>query len=89
MTHPDLYKKLLKAFTRVNNSNHELNTLIHALLTPSEIDDISLRLEILQRVKKGETQRSISESLNVGIATVTRGSRQLKQLSGTLDKFLN
>lgn len=88
MAHPDLHKKLLDIFKKTKDSNSELHTLIHALLTPSEINDVSLRLEIMRRLKTGESQRSIAETLGVGIATVTRGSRQLKQLGGVLDKYL-
>lgn len=89
MTHPALHKKLLKTLTRAQSNTNEFNILLHALLTPSEINDISLRLEILCRLKHGETQRSISETLGVGIATVTRGSRQLQESGGCLDSFLS
>lgn len=88
MTHPDLHKRLLGVFKKAQSSNDELHTVMDALLTSSEINDVSLRLEILMRLKKGETQRSISEALGVGIATVTRGSRQLKELNGVLDEYL-
>lgn len=81
-----LHKKLITALN--DSSSKELKKIINALLTPSELDDISLRLEILKRLNAGETQRSISQSLGVGIATVTRGSRQLQQLDGSIDRFL-
>lgn len=86
MSDSTLYKKLLTALN--DSSSKELKKIINALLTPSELDDISLRLEILKRLNAGETQRSISQSLGVGIATVTRGSRQLQELGGSIDKFL-
>ena len=69
-------------------SQAQLGEVFSALLTPSEIHDVALRLEILKQLKAGKTQRSIAESLGVGIATVTRGSRQLQQLEGRLDQFL-
>ncbi len=51
------------------------------LLTSSEIDEISKRLQIFKLLKAGVPQRQIAESLGVGIATVTRGSRALKSES--------
>ncbi|MCI5050751.1 MAG: trp operon repressor [Candidatus Pacebacteria bacterium] len=87
MNHPNLRKKLIKAFEQTQKKTSDVNFLINALLTSSEINDIALRLEILRRLSAGETHRSIAESLGVGIATVTRGSRQLQQSGGTLEKF--
>ena len=69
MSDPTFHKKLLNVLH--DSSPKELKKIIKALLTPSELDDISLRLEILKRLNAGETQRSISQSLGVGIATVT------------------
>ena len=48
-----------------------------ALLTPSEYDEVALRWQIVKRLAAGEPQRSIAKDLGVGIATVTRGSREL------------
>lgn len=49
-----------------------------ALLTPNELDAISTRLEIARLLQTGISQRQIAKQLGVGIATVTRGSRELK-----------
>jgi TrpR family trp operon transcriptional repressor len=51
------------------------------LLTPSEFTEISKRLQIFKLLKAGVPQRQIAEQLSVGIATVTRGSRALKDKS--------
>ncbi len=51
------------------------------LLTSSEIEEISKRLQIFKLLKAGMPQRQIAETLGVGIATVTRGSRALKSES--------
>lgn len=88
MMHQHLPKKLIESFIHTDSSPRKIKLLLNALLTSAELHDIALRLEILKRLKKGDTQRSIAESLGVGIATVTRGSRQFKELEGKLDKFL-
>lgn len=58
-----------------------LEQRLSELLTPSEMLDISKRLQILKLLTAGLPQRQIAEQLGVGIATVTRGSRALKRQS--------
>lgn len=56
----------------------EMKDFLAALLTPAEYKAIPLRLAIVKMLKNGLTQREIVERLGVGIATVTRGARELK-----------
>ncbi len=56
----------------------QMTQALEALLTPSELLSIATRLEIARLLKAGVTQREIAKQLGVGIATVTRGSRELK-----------
>ena len=58
-----------------------LEQLLGDLLTPSEFSEISKRLQIFKLLEAGVPQRQIAEQLGVGIATVTRGSRALKEHS--------
>jgi len=69
----DLLEHLLKA-----KDPKSMNTILQDLLTPSELSEISKRLQIITLLKTGMPQRQIAETLGVGIATVTRGSRALK-----------
>ena len=55
-----------------------MESVLSALLTPSELRDIPNRLQIMRMLKQGVSQREISQKLGVGIATVTRGSKQLQ-----------
>jgi len=55
-----------------------LQQALTELLTPSELTEISNRLQILRMLEAGVPQREIARQLHVGIATVTRGSRALK-----------
>ena len=55
-----------------------MNKILHGILTPSELSEISKRLQIFRLLESGMPQRQIAEKLGVGIATVTRGSRALK-----------
>ncbi len=73
-----LIDRLVGAFLSANSPEKMLNRL-ETLLTSSELDAIATRLEILRLLKQGLTQREIAKQLGVGIATVTRGARELKQ----------
>ncbi|MBJ7552603.1 Trp family transcriptional regulator [Marinomonas ostreistagni] len=53
---------------------------LNALLTPNEISEMQRRLQIFALLEEGVSQREIAKQLGVGIATVTRGSRALKEL---------
>lgn len=68
--------ELIEAF-RVAKSQDDLMNLFVGLLTPKELDEISRRLQIAKMLKKGKTQRYVAKKLNVGIATVTRGSKEI------------
>jgi TrpR family trp operon transcriptional repressor len=53
---------------------------LRVLFTPNEISEMQRRLQIFALLEEGVSQREIAKQLGVGIATVTRGSRALKEL---------
>ncbi len=56
--------------------------LLSVLLTSDERDSVLARVNIIHQLLKGDlSQRQISQMLGVGIATITRGSSELKNLS--------
>ncbi|MBI2332407.1 MAG: helix-turn-helix domain-containing protein [Chloroflexi bacterium] len=57
----------------------EMQDFFEGILTPQELVEIPNRLAIVKMLKKGVSQHKIAEKLHVGIATVTRGSKELQK----------
>jgi len=64
---------LTKLLTNTNDFNN-MKLLLKALFTNKELKEFENRLKIFQMLIQGRKHREISEDLNVGIATVSRGS---------------
>lgn len=56
-----------------------LEDLLVGITTPKEREEFARRIEIVSLLLQGVSQRQISERLGVGIATVTRASKELAQ----------
>lgn len=74
-------KSLQHFITTIKNISTEkdLLTFFEGILTPEEIKEIPQRLEIVRRLQQGIPQRTIANDLKVGIATVTRGSKEVQK----------
>ena len=69
---------------KLNQTYEDIDDFLQGILTEKEREEIPIRLEIIKQLKKGVPQREIAKDLNIGIATITRGSKELKN-----KKFLN
>lgn len=70
--------ELTKAFMSQKTSRDMLEFL-KGILTPKELEEMSTRLQIVKLIKKGHPHQEIARRLEVGVATVTRGSRELRK----------
>jgi len=70
----ELIKILLKTKTE-----KEMLDFLHGILTPKELIELPKRLQIVKMLKRGIFQHDIASKLSVGVATVTRGSREIQK----------
>ncbi len=72
------FKDLVKTLLSMKTENEMVNFL-EGILTPKELLEIPMRLQIVRMLKKGIPQHEIAKELGIGIATVTRGSKEIKR----------
>jgi len=75
-------KELVETFAKIFGDKKLMTEFLTDILTPTEFEALALRWQIVKKLKKGETHRSIAEDLGLGISTVTRGSRELRNKNG-------
>lgn len=80
-------KELIKAMSSIKD-NGTFEMFLKSILTPAEFEEIPKRLQIVKLLMKGVPQREVAQKLGVGIATVTRGSRELKYGNNVFQKVL-
>lgn len=61
------------------DSQDKMENLLKGLLTPSEIVEFAQRIELVKLLKKGVGQHEIAKKLHMGVATVSRGAKEIKQ----------
>ena len=67
------------ALTYSTRDKQLLADFLVGITTDKERRELAQRLEIIKRLLAGEAQAKIASDLGVGIATVTRGSKELSQ----------
>lgn len=72
---------LLDIILNIKDKN-ELNSFLLDLLTQAEYEEVKKRWEIVKMLDCGLSHHEIAKKLHVGVATVTRGSKALKNSKG-------
>ena len=70
--------ELIEILLIINNKNMMLDFL-QGILTPKELVELSNRLQIVKMLKRGVSHHDIAGKLHVGVATVSRGSREIQK----------
>ena len=78
MNNDSLLDSLVDTFLKIK-TREEMHDFLQGILTPQELIEIPTRLEIVKMLKSGVSQHVIAEKLRVGVATVTRGSKELQK----------
>ncbi|MBI4250113.1 transcriptional regulator [Candidatus Uhrbacteria bacterium] len=81
-------KRFLDALQRASQNAKLLDNFLCDLLTDDEYSELVTRWRIVRELQHGKAQRRIAAGLGVGIATVTRGSKMLKNKKGGFQKIL-
>ena len=80
--------ELVSALVAISKDKKPAEAFIKAILTPSELEEIATRWQIVKKLAVGEPQRKIAKDLKIGIGTVTRGSREVFKKNGGFDQAL-
>lgn len=75
-------KEVLNIFSQIGSDKNLMREFLVDILTPKELEEVALRWQIIKRLNKGEKHRDIAGELRIGISTVTRGSRELRNKKG-------
>lgn len=72
------FNELIQEFMKIKD-RRIMENFLSGLLTQSELKEIPMRVQIVKKLKNSIPQQKIAEELGVGIATVTRGSNEIKK----------
>lgn len=85
----DQYKKeVIEVIYKIAKDKQLLADFTTDILTPREFENIGVRWQIVKRLAKGEHHATIAEDLHLGVATVTRGSREMRKKEGGFRRAL-
>lgn len=79
---------LLKLFSELKTES-EIFDFLSAVLTPSELNNLRERMEIIRGILEKKSQRQIAKETGASLATISRGSREIQFGSGILQKIFS
>ena len=79
---PEYKKELVEVFSRIHGDKKLMDEFLLDVLTPVEFETLALRWQIVKKLNKGENHRTVAGDLGLGVSTVTRGSRELRNKNG-------
>ncbi len=82
-------KEVVSAIRKAAGAGPLLSEFLIDILTDSEYEEIAKRWQIVKMLNDGVPQREIAERLHVGVATVTRGAKEMNDKKGGFQKYLN
>lgn len=68
---------------------HLIAGFLQSILTPRELEEVGGRWELVKRLERGESQRSVARRLGMSLCKITRGSRELKKKNSAFRRILS
>lgn len=81
-------KELVEIFSKIGGDKNFMAEFLVDILTPAEFEALALRWQLVKRLSNGETHRQVAGELGLGIATVNRGARELRNKKGGFNLML-
>jgi TrpR family trp operon transcriptional repressor len=81
-------RELIDLFAKTEGRK-EMEVLFEEMFTPSEIDTLTLRWQLLKDLYEGKTQRKIAAEHKISLCKITRGSKLLKAKGSYLKQVLD
>jgi TrpR family trp operon transcriptional repressor len=81
-------RELATILSKAGSSTELMNEFLLDIMTPAEFDEVALRWQVVKHLRRGETHRAIAEELGLGISTVSRGARELRNKKGGFARLL-
>jgi TrpR family trp operon transcriptional repressor len=66
-----------------------IGDFLKSILTKRELAEVDGRWELVKRLARGESQRSIARHLGMSLCKITRGSRELKKRNSAFKRILS
>ncbi|HER43890.1 MAG TPA: transcriptional regulator [Candidatus Eisenbacteria bacterium] len=70
--------RLVKVFCSIDDPR-TMKRFMREIFTPSELEDISKRWQVMELLRRGHSQRGIASMLGVSLCKITRGSKVLRR----------
>lgn len=83
----DHFKELSQLFSKIETEK-EAEKLLKDILTPTELEQVAERWQLIKLLDAGLSQREIAKKLNISISKITRGSRVMQYGQGGFKLFL-
>lgn len=80
--------ELVEVLQKIGKDKKMLKDFLVDILTPQEYEEVIRRWQIIKKLGQGIPQRQIVKDLGISIATITRGSRMLRNDKGGFNQVL-
>lgn len=81
-------KEVIEVISKIAKDKSLLSAFIEDILTLREFDNIGVRWQIIKKLAKNQTHHTIAGELGLGVSTVTRGSREMRDKNGGFRRVL-